>query len=370
MAKKKRGEWGKPWHRQDRDLWQVRIDGIRHTLTDQHGNYIRGKDNGAAAEQAFYRLMAARDIPSVGDNNEVRMILDLYLQDMERREVSPKTFKNYQGFFASFLKRHPRLLVKDLRPAHIQEWWKKSHPQWGASSRNLSGSAFKAAMRWAALPGKGGAIIPKNPLDGMELPTMRKRSSDVVVTEAEFQRLMSLVKSEEVRNVLVVAWQTGTRPVNICRATAANLADGGNSLLFADWNTPAGSAVHKTFAKTGRPLVVPLTDAAKEICLGLARKRPEGELFRSPTGLPWTDVRLATLIMHYAKRAGLEGRFTAYSCRHTRATTLLEQGHSDSDVAAILGNTPGVIHRNYSHVAAKTNRLRDLLNKSQQATEI
>jgi hypothetical protein len=46
--------------------------------------------------------------------------------------------------------------------------------------------------------------------------------------------------------------------VNLARATKAHLTEDGNALLFADWNTEEGSAVHKTFKKTGRPLAVPL----------------------------------------------------------------------------------------------------------------
>ena len=165
-----------------------------------------------------------------------------------------------------------------------------------------------------------------------------------------------------------VAWETGTRPVNLSRATKANLTEDGNALIFADWNTEEGSAVHKTYKQTGRPPVVPLTDAARAVVHRLAGEYPEGPIFRTPTGLPWTDLRLANTVLHYARRAGLKGRFTAYSCRHTRATALLEQGHSDTDVAAIQGNTPGVIHRSYSHVAAKVNRLPDLLNQSRKPT--
>ncbi len=260
------------------------------------------------------------------------------------------------------------MLVRDLRPAHIHEWWQLSHPKWGNSTKNLSGAAFKAAFRWASSPGKGGAIIPKNPLDGMPLPTMRKRSAEVVVTDEAFEGLMNLVKSGELKDILRVAWENGTRPVNLSRATKANLTEDGNALIFADWNTEEGSAVHKTFKATGRPLMVPLTDNAKEIVKRLIEKHPDGPIFRTPTGLPWTEVRLANTVLHYAKRAGLKGQFTAYSCRHTRATVLLEQGLGDTDVAAILGNTPGVIHRNYSHVAAKVNRLRDLLNQSRKPT--
>lgn len=366
--KRQRGQRGKPWYRKARDQWCVTIDDKITTLTDAHGNPVKGKDNRAGAEKAWHEMHALAAVPDSGDENEVRTILELYLQDMERRKVSAKTLGTYTGYFQSFLARFPTLLVRDLKPSHVHSWWQLSHPGWGNSTRNLSGAAFKAAFRWAASPGKGGAIIPKNPLDGMPLPTMRKRSAAVVVTDAEFASLLALVKAENIRDILTVAWETGTRPVNLSRATAANLTDDGNGLIFADWNTEPGSAVHKTFKATGRPLVVPLTDAAREVVLRLIDRHPVGAIFRTPTGLPWTDLRLANTVLHYAKRAGLKGRFTAYSCRHTRATALLEAGHSDTDVAAILGNTPGVIHKNYSHVAAKVNRLRDIMNRSRART--
>ncbi|OWK35509.1 tyrosine-type recombinase/integrase [Fimbriiglobus ruber] len=365
---RERGVRGKPWYRGERDQWFVTIDGKKQPLVDGKGNPVRGKDNRLGAEKVWHEMAVMAAAPDNGSDNEVRTILDLYLQDMERRKVTTKTFETYAGYFKSFLARYPKLLVCDLKPSHIHGWWQASHPDWGNSTRNLSGAAFKAAFRWATAAGKGGAIIPRNPLDGMPLPTMRKRSAEVVVSDQEFSDLMKLVKSEEVRDVLFVAWETGTRPVNLSRASKANLTEDGNALMFADWNTEAGSAVHKTFKQTGRPLVVPLTDAARVIVHRLAEKYPDGPIFRTPTGLPWTDLRLANTVLHYAKRAGLKGRFTAYSCRHTRATALLEQGHSDTDVAAILGNTPGVIHRNYSHVAAKVNRLRDLLNQSRKPT--
>jgi integrase len=275
--------------------------------------------------------------------------------------VTGKTLANYTGWFQSFTDHWGGLLVRDLKPFHVHQWWDAKHPEWGASTQNLSGSALKAAMNWAAKPGKGGAIIPTNPLDGMKLPTMRKRSSEAVVTQTEFDRLLALIASEPVRDILLVAWETGTRPVNLSRATARNVTEDGKALFFADWNSDPGSEVHKTFKRTGRPLVVPLPSPARGVVAKLKACHPEGPLFRTPRGLPWTDVRLANVVRHYAARAGLKGRFTAYGCRHARATALLEQGMSDVDVAAVLGNTPGVIHRNYSHVAANVDRLLGLM---------
>jgi integrase len=360
--KRERGVRGKPWFRAARDQWYYTSNGKKLPLVDAKGEPIKGKSNRVAAEKAWHEMVVLESVPDTGIDNAVLTILELYLQDMERRQIASKTIKTYKEYFQSFLKTCPGLLIRDLRPFHIHQWWEKSHPKWGNSSKNLSGSALKAAFRWASAPGKSGGIIPKSPLEGMPLPTMRKRSAEVVVTDGEFQGLIAIIKSEEVRDILVVAWDTGTRPVNLCRARAANITEDGNALLFADWNTDEDSAVHKTFKQTGRPLVVPLTDRAKEICLRLSMINPTGPLFRTPKGLTWTDTRLANTVLHFTKRAGLQGRFTAYSCRHTRATALLEAGHSDTDVAAILGNTPGVIHKNYSHVAAKVNRLRDMLN--------
>ena len=70
----------------------------------------------------------------------------------------------------------------------------------------------------------GGATIPGNPLDGMPLPTTRKRSAEVVVvSDAESAASLSLVQSLSTRDLLTVAWETGTRPVNLYRATAAKL---------------------------------------------------------------------------------------------------------------------------------------------------
>ena len=343
-------------------------DTTKTAIRDQHGELVRGADNEATVLKVWHERMSLSNAGRVGAENQVKVVLEMYLQDAARRKVSTKTLKNYTAWFQSFINQWKNLVVRDLKPFHVHQWWDKVHADWGASYRNLSGSALKAAFNWAAKPGKSGAIIPTNPLDGMDLPAMRKRSSDVVISQADFDRLLCLVGSEVVRDILLVAWETGTRPVNLSRATALNVTDDGKALYYADWNTAPNEEVHKTFKRTGRPLVVPLPPAAREVVAKLKARYPEGKLFRTARGMDWTDHRLANTVGHYAKRAGLGGRFTPYSCRHTRATVLLEQGMSAGDVAAILGNTPAIIHRNYSHVSANTDRLLNLMEVGKPVT--
>jgi integrase len=363
--KRQRGERGRPWYWDVRDCWVITAGKKRVVLRDRNGDSIRGEDNRAAAELVWHETMAATDAPRKGGDNELRVVLDMYLQDLEKR-AAPKTLADYTGFFRSFLKRWPGLLVRELKPYHVRTWWDE-HPTWGPSYRNMMGTALQAALNWAAEPGKGGEIIPKNPLDGMRLPTCRKRSAAVVVEDGAFDRLMALVRSESIRDVLTVLWETGTRPGNLAIATAANLAPDGNALVFDAHNTPEGSSVHKAFKKTGRALIVPLTDAAREVCVRLRLKRPEGPLFRTPRGLPWNKQRLANIVLYYAKQAGLKGRFMAYSARHSRATAMLQAGESVETVSAVIGNTPSQVARNYSHLPELRGHLRDVLNRHSPA---
>jgi integrase len=169
--------------------------------------------------------------------------------------------------------------------------------------------------------------------------------------------------------MLVVAWETGTRPVNLIRATARNLDVQQGVLWFDEWNTDPELPVHKTFKRTGRPLTVPLSNAALEVCRKLAQRHKEGPLFRTAKGLPWNSVRLANRIAWYAKKAGLKGRFMSYSARHTKATNLLLEGERDHDVATFLGQSnTAMLYRHYSHLGNRIQRLTDMANRHSTVT--
>jgi integrase len=349
--KSRRGLNGLPWYRKDRDVWVVPGDPRKLAVRDRDGNAIRGEHNREAAMAAWHETQSLANAGRRGEDSELRAVLQLYLHDLKPR-VEEDTYANYGKYYTDFLGLFPGLAVRELKPLHVRQWF-DARPGWGQSTRAMAGSTLKAALNWASKPGKGD-LIPRNPLDGMSLPAYRKRSAEVVLTDEEFEYALSFVKAPAVWDVLVVLRLTGTRPVNLARATAAHLSADGTALVLNE---------HKTAKKTGLALVIPLPDAARDICLRLKAKYPEGPLFRTTTGLPWDKHRLSNLVKHYAKRAGLKGRLVAYSGRHSKATHLLEAGVSDVDVAAILGNTPAVIHRNYSHVAARVARLRELANR-------
>ena len=51
-------------------------------------------------------------------------------------------------------------------------------------------------------------------------------------------------------------------------------------------------------------------------------------------------------------------RLTPYSYRHTFATAWLEQGRSVDILAELLGNSPAVIRKHYSHLLGDAENLR------------
>jgi site-specific recombinase XerD len=379
MSKKKdhRAKNGLPWLRRGRMQYYVTNpdSGKKTPLLDRNGLIVRPDaeltdlQNQNRATGIWFDANGLRRAGQMGDENPLRVVFETYLQSHAEKNVEAKTMKNYTRWFKSFLDRWPGLTVRDLNVEHIERWWTERHPEWGTSYRNLVGSAFKAALNWCASTSRGKALIPANPVKGWKLPTMKKRSTTVVISTEEHARLLAIVKSQPVRDILEVLWDTGTRPINLTRATAGHVSANGVSLVFDENNTPPGAIVHKTFKRTGEPLVVLLSSKAQNIIRRLVEKHPSGPLFRSPSGLPWTACLLANTIRNYACKAGLEGRYVAYSGRHSLATHLLTAGQSTSQVAAILGNTASVVERNYSHVQV-TRELRELLEaRSGSVTE-
>ena len=65
---------------------------------------------------------------------------------------------------------------------------------------------MKRVFRWAAEQG----YIDRSPVAHMKQPQGGKR--EVVVSQAEFDEILSLAKDEGFRDLLIVTWETGCRP--------------------------------------------------------------------------------------------------------------------------------------------------------------
>src|SRR4051794_38325553 len=100
MAKKrKRAPNGLPWYWKKRDYWCVPGDAKKSCLRDKHGEVVHGAENAALALAVWHEMMSVTHAAHAGAENQVKFVLDLYLQDMQRRKVTDKTLTNYTMWF-------------------------------------------------------------------------------------------------------------------------------------------------------------------------------------------------------------------------------------------------------------------------------
>src|SRR5262249_48959208 len=153
----------------------------------------------------------------------------------------------------------------DIKPFHVSAWL-DSHPKW-ATSRRCAVICVKRAYNWA----EGEGLLTANPMKKVKKPSPVRRER--TVTQEEWDRLLGAVRDQEFKDFLYALRQTGCRPGEVRKVTAAQV-----NLELGVWIIEH----HKTRKKTGVPRVVYLTPGMIELCRRLCAKWPEGPIFRGP----------------------------------------------------------------------------------------
>lgn len=259
-----------PFFRPARNLWYVQLNGRQINL-------------GSSKEQAFqhYHTLMATPRSKNSDQTVIRGDADcpLVLEIIEsflgwcQKHRAARTYDWYVAKTSSFAKSIPRhLRVDQLKPFHVQDWV-DSHAGWAPGHKRCCMTAVQRVFNWAMKQGR----ITVTPLRGLEKPEGGRRT--VILSQAEFDRLLALVKSPEARDLFIVAWETGCRPQEIAAVEKRHV-----DLELARWVFPMEEAKGKR-----RPRVVYLTPAAHEITQRLATKYPQGAIFRNSKRQPWNQ---------------------------------------------------------------------------------
>ncbi len=368
----------KPWYRPTRGVWYVTLDGKQINL---------GPDKDQAFDR-YKKLLAEpkqREVPS----ESLAAIADAFL-DWVQRHRSPETYGWYQYRLERFVKRFPELRAADVRPFHVQQWV-DSYTLSTTSRRNYF-RTVKRCLAWAAKQG----YLDRNPVEGLEVPSAERR--EVLVSQFEFDTLLTAVKDEAFRDLLIVTWETGCRPQESLRVEARHV-----DLVNQRWVFPRAESKNKRSAR-----VVYLTDRAMEIVKRLHSRHPAGRIFRNATGAPWTtsavncaftrvQIRLGMreikerglsvsneeierLIPHLRKhcRRGntnaektpaelrqearrkltyrlactLAPKWSLYALRHSWATRALQKGIDPLTTAILMGHSdPSMLSKVYQHLS-------------------
>lgn len=328
----------KPWYRKSKDAWYVEIDGKQVRLAE-------GKEARKEAEIKFHELMLkrAREQAARADPRSIlaRAVCDLFLVASEK-VVEVRTFEFYKKYLQSFCDQHGTVRAADLKPLHLTGWL-DTHPGWKASRRHAI-IAVKRCFKWAEEEG----VIDRNPFRAVRKPPVGRR--DRILSPAEKKEILETIKDRPFRQFVFALYETGCRPSEVARVTAANY-DRARGLWVFDQ--------HKTRKKTGKPRVVYLTRAMVELTEELVAKYPEGPLFRgnrnkkafSRNGIRCRFRRLREKLPH------LKG-VVSYTTRHTYTTEALTNGVGVVEVAELLGHkSTEMVVAHYNHIDQKTQHM-------------
>jgi integrase len=249
----------KPWWRKERRSWFVMLDGRQVNLGPNRGEAFR----------RFHQLMT-QPRPRKVPGESVLGVIDAYL-DWCSKHRSDDTYRWYRDRLQEFAQTiDPGLTTDSLRPFHVQQWI-DSREGWSDGSRRNGIRAVKRVFRWAEEQG----YIDRSPVTHLKKPKGGKR--EVVVSEAEFEDILSLTRDESFRDLLVITWDTGCRPQESLIVEARHV-----DLVNQRW------VFQQSEEKCGKSLrVVYMTDRALSIVKRLMLRYPAGPLFRNSEGNPW-----------------------------------------------------------------------------------
>ncbi len=276
----------KPWYRPSRGVWYVTLYGKQHNL---------GPDR-EAAFKTYAELLAnppkegQEEAPPVPPTLLVGLI-KAFMADL-RANAAVETIEWYRYRLQLLVDHLSRLdleaiAVGDLKRAHVTDWMNAYAHLSSGSKRNL-GRAIQRVMNWAVEQ----ELIDHNPLAGMRKPKAGKRER--VISDAEWRDILSLVPDEDLRDLLVVTWETGCRPQESLIVEARHVDLTNSRWVFA-----------VAESKTDLPRFVYLTDAAMEITRRRMLRFPRGPLFRNSRGEPWTTDAVNCAFVRIQLRMGL-----------------------------------------------------------------
>lgn len=328
----------KPWYRKDRDEWCVTIGGKRIPL-------VKGK---AKRNEAYRRFLNLQDNGTRAATGRTtgKVVCDLYVEHA-RLNLKKSTAAWYKQILDAFGLTVRSADGNDVLPKQVTSFI--GEHAWGPTTRYNAITAIKRAWAWAHDQGH----ITLNQIVKLKRP--RPLTRDEIPDEIEIRAILASA-GPEFRIFLHFLHNTGCRP-----GEASIIEKRHVNRLSREVRFRIGE--DKTSAKTGKPRVIHLGDAALKIIeVLIAANVGGGPLFKNSRGNAWTKDSIKCAMARIRDRTGLDGRAVAYALRHHYITDALARGIPLATVAEMVGSSPEIVAKTYSHLSDKKSLLMDAAN--------
>lgn len=268
----------------------------------------------------------------------VAELVDRYLQWCAQQR-SKSTLKFYRSRLAKFRAEFGERPWESLTQIEIEDHLSLVGQAASNSTRHHNVVALNTIQNWALARNLIAAVA----FEKLEKPRPGQRTR--IPTPEETEIILS-AGSEAFCRIYQALRQCGARPGELCRATMADLKEGGTVIELAE---------HKTARKTGKPRRILVGEKMRQLINEAIGDRKEGRIFLSPTGRPWKPENLSRTFRKIRDDHGLKKDLVLYLARHefgTRATEKLGI-HAAGEM---LGHTQVTTTQRYAH--ADENKLR------------
>lgn len=328
------------WQRKGRPWWYTTIG----------QEQIRLSVDRAEAERMFHRLMAKKGEDALDPNPPDAVLFRRLAEDYlhaTRGDKVERAFVGQMNCLRDFGNHVGKLMMaSDLRPYMVSAWMRKK-TTWGPSTQAMQRKTIKAVLNWAVREGH----LEENPLKRMSGGNSQRRER--FLTPEERKRITEFV-SPEFADFLRAIELTGALPFSEMAQVTGDVIDFEASTITLQ--------KHKNRKKTGKPRTIYVADELMELFRRLVELYPTGPIFRGRRGKMWYTGSARKWFSSIREKLGIEA--FPYAYRHTYITEAIIRGVPVEMVAALVGNTPQVIHRHYSHVAQDQAAMRSAANKA------
>jgi len=286
-----------------------------------------------------------------GDPGELRKVwrLEIFLDYLAvERGLSKRTLQAYRGDvvrFVSFSRDADISGPARVEPGDLREFTFALKDE-GLAATTIRRAQSALRTYFAFLLDEG--VIEQDPTDRLESPRTGRTLPNVLSADQVERMIDTLDDSRDTwprdRAILEVLYGSGLRVSELTDLPVRSVDLDDEVLLV--------------FGKGSKERLVPLGGAARRaLRVYLRQLRPRldrgasrGKVFLNSRGTPLSRMSVWSIVKQAAERAGITGRVSPHTLRHSFATHLLEGGADLTVVQELLGHADIATTQIYTHV--------------------
>lgn len=301
------------------------------------------------------RIYTTREVTHLSKPSPAQA-LQIYAEDMTRRNYSPSTIKGYIFYLERFFSFLASRGINDLASVTLKtilDYQRALENFISYKRKPLSEHTKESSIRIASrffrfLKRKD--LILLDPTAGLPPIHAPDRFPRCVMTRTEIERLLSQPNTKTLtgfrdRAIMETLYSTGIRRRELTTLTVYDI-DFSNGLLRVN----QGKGKKDRVVPIGKVAVKYVKEYLENVRPKLAKRRAGNALFINYKGFPLRCNALGSIIRRHVRRSGLKKPICCHTFRHTCATEMLKGGSNIRYVQEMLGHAHIVTTQIYTRV--------------------